>query len=54
MTRARVIATGETNVGMKRAVNEDNFTLLEEDNLYVVADGMGGHAAGAILEASAQ
>lgn len=48
MTRARVIATGETNVGMKRAVNEDAFTLLDEDSLYVVADGMGGHASGEV------
>ncbi|MFK8001166.1 MAG: Stp1/IreP family PP2C-type Ser/Thr phosphatase [Polyangiales bacterium] len=48
MTRARVIATGETNVGMKRAVNEDAFTLLDEDALYVVADGMGGHASGEV------
>lgn len=48
MARARVIATGETNVGMKRSVNEDNFTCLDEDHLYVVADGMGGHASGEV------
>lgn len=48
MARARVIATGETNVGKKRAVNEDNFTVLDGDNLYVVADGMGGHASGEV------
>jgi serine/threonine protein phosphatase PrpC len=45
---ARVIATGETNVGMKRPHNEDNFAVLEEDHLYVVADGMGGHASGEV------
>lgn len=48
MARARVIATGETNVGMKRTHNEDNFTCLDEDHLYVVADGMGGHASGEV------
>ena len=48
MGRARVIAAGETNVGMKRTHNEDNFTVLEEDSLYVVADGMGGHASGEV------
>ena len=48
MARARVIATGETNVGMKRTHNEDNYTCLDEDHLYVVADGMGGHASGEV------
>ena len=48
MARARVIATGETNVGMKRTHNEDNYTVLDEDHLYVVADGMGGHASGEV------
>ena len=48
MARARVIATGETNVGMKRTHNEDNFEVLDGDHLYVVADGMGGHASGEV------
>ena len=48
MARARVIATGETNVGMKRTHNEDNYTVLDDDHLYVVADGMGGHASGEV------
>ena len=46
MPRARVLTVGETNVGMKRTHNEDTFMLADEDNLYVVADGMGAHAAG--------
>ncbi len=45
---ARVIAAGETNVGMKRSHNEDNFAIIDEDHLYVVADGMGGHASGEV------
>jgi len=48
VARARVIAAGETNVGMKRTHNEDNFMVLDEDTLYVVADGMGGHASGEV------
>ncbi|MCC7539638.1 MAG: Stp1/IreP family PP2C-type Ser/Thr phosphatase [Deltaproteobacteria bacterium] len=44
----RVIAAGETNVGMKRTHNEDSFALIESDNLFVVADGMGGHASGEV------
>ncbi len=45
---ARVLVAGETNVGMKRSHNEDNFALMEDDFLYVVADGMGGHASGEV------
>jgi protein phosphatase len=43
-----VIVAGETNVGMKRTHNEDSFAVIEEDHLYVVADGMGGHASGEV------
>jgi PPM family protein phosphatase len=39
---------GATHVGMKRTHNEDNFFLLAEENLYVVCDGMGGHASGEV------
>lgn len=39
---------GATHVGMKRQHNEDNFFLLAEENVYVVADGMGGHASGEV------
>ena len=39
---------GSTHVGMKRTHNEDNFFLLAEENLYIVADGMGGHASGEV------
>ncbi|MBX3272843.1 MAG: Stp1/IreP family PP2C-type Ser/Thr phosphatase [Sandaracinaceae bacterium] len=33
---------------MKRAHNEDAFELLSEENLFLVADGMGGHASGEV------
>jgi protein phosphatase len=39
---------GSTHVGMKRSHNEDNFFRLAEENLYIVADGMGGHASGEV------
>ena len=37
---------GNTHVGMKRSHNEDNLCVVAEENLYMVADGMGGHKAG--------
>jgi serine/threonine protein phosphatase PrpC len=44
----RIEVAGETNVGMKRTHNEDNFSVIEDNGLYVVADGMGGHASGEV------
>ncbi len=44
----RIEVAGETNVGMKRQHNEDNFSILEDAGLYIVADGMGGHASGEV------
>ena len=37
-----------TDVGKKRKGNEDSLFVNAEQNLFVVADGMGGHAAGEI------
>jgi protein phosphatase len=44
----RVRFAGETNVGMKRAHNEDSLYLPESERLAIVADGMGGHASGEV------
>jgi len=41
-------ATAKTDVGRKRQGNEDSFCVVPELGLYVVADGMGGHAAGEV------
>ena len=44
----RIDVFGQTHVGMKRNHNEDNFLLSPDDRLFVVADGMGGHASGEV------
>ena len=41
-------AAGRTHVGMKRSHNEDSLRLCRDEDLYIVADGMGGHASGEI------
>ena len=37
-----------TDVGIVRTGNEDNYMMLAEQGIFIVADGMGGHAAGEV------
>lgn len=43
-----LIAAAQTHTGCVRTHNEDNFISLPASGLWVVADGMGGHAAGEV------
>lgn len=44
----KVTHAGLSDVGRKREHNEDSFIIVGQDLLFVVADGMGGHAAGEV------
>ena len=44
----KVEAAGLTDVGRKRGHNEDSFSVDHDNSLFIVADGMGGHASGEV------
>src|SRR5258708_6327556 len=48
-----ITSFGATDVGRKRSSNEDAFLVDDALGLYVVADGMGGHAAGEVASQEA-
>ena len=44
----RFTCAGRTDVGVVRSGNEDAFLMLPQAGVFIVADGMGGHAAGEV------
>ncbi len=53
-----MISYGKTDIGMTRSVNQDSIFFSDKNignlpNLYIVADGMGGHQAGDYASAHA-
>lgn len=55
-TRRVLVTTGDdccgiSDVGLVRPINEDAFFISPEQDLLVLADGLGGHAAGEVASA---
>ncbi len=48
-----LISAGVCDIGQKRKVNQDSIYLNPDKNIYVVADGMGGHKGGDIASSMA-
>lgn len=44
----RFSCAARTDVGVVRSGNEDTYLMANERGLFIVADGMGGHAAGEV------
>jgi protein phosphatase len=44
----RIRYAAKTDVGMRRTHNEDYFALIEDEQVFMVSDGMGGHACGEV------
>jgi PPM family protein phosphatase len=43
-----ITSAGRSHVGIIRSSNEDSYVVVPERGTFVVADGMGGHAAGEV------
>jgi len=42
----RTVSVAVSDIGRKRAVNEDSYAVDDARGIFVVADGLGGHVAG--------
>jgi protein phosphatase len=47
-TQVTYTCAGRTDVGIIRSGNEDNYLMVPDRGVFIVADGMGGHAAGEV------
>lgn len=44
----RLLCAGKTDQGLVRTQNEDAFYIINDQRIFLVADGMGGHNAGEV------
>ena len=44
----KLYASGTSDIGLKRSINEDSYLVDQDNGLFLVADGMGGHSGGNI------
>lgn len=51
--RERLGTYGESKIGLVRKVNEDSFYISRDENILVVADGMGGYVGGEVASKTA-
>lgn len=51
--RGKLGTYGESKIGLVRKVNEDSFYISREENILVVADGMGGYVGGEVASKTA-
>jgi protein phosphatase len=47
-TATKILGFASTDIGLKRKINQDSYLKDDSLQLYVVADGMGGHRGGEV------